>query len=192
MTSLTAIASQASEAKRPNIVVIVADDMGRHDLSSYGSIIRTPNLDRLANEGIKMSKYYVQPVCSPTRGSLMTGRYPFRLGLQHENLVGYRPAGLPLEEETMANMLQDCGYKTTMIGKWQLGFFKEQYLPDPKSDPALNGGFWGPYQVDEVIEEEEVDYGENYEYDHYSETTEVQDQPEVPWTPLTLTSNNRK
>ena len=57
---------------------------------------------------------------------------------------------------------------------------------------ALNGGFWGPYQVDEVIEEEEEDYGDNYEYDHYSETTEVQGQPEVPWTPLTLTSNNRK
>merc|ERR1712025_1205929 len=54
-------------------------------------------------------------------------------------------------------------------------------LPDPKSDPDLNGGFWGPYQVDEVIEEEEEEYEVNYEYDHYSETTEVQDQPEVPW-----------
>jgi len=116
-------------SSKPNVIVIVADDMGKHDLTSAGSKIQTPNLDSLSEMGVKLENYYVQPVCSPTRGSLMTGRYPFRLGLQHENLIGYRPAGLPLEEETMANLLTDCGYKTSMIGKWQLGFFKNEYLP---------------------------------------------------------------
>jgi len=129
MTSLVANAITATTSTRPNVVVIVADDMGHHDLSSMGSHIQTPNIDRLTTEGVKLDNYYVQPVCSPTRGALMTGRYPFRLGLQHENLVGYRPAGLPLEEETMADLFRECGYKTSMIGKWQLGFFKESYLP---------------------------------------------------------------
>lgn len=96
--SLLLLTKQSQAASRPNIVVIVADDMGKHDVSLNGAIIETPHLDELASTGVRLDNYYVQPVCSPTRGSLMTGRYPFRLGLQHENLVGYRPAGLPLEE----------------------------------------------------------------------------------------------
>lgn len=118
-----------SESSRPNVIVIVADDMGKHDVSMNGAGIQTPHLDNLAAEGVSLENYYVQPVCSPTRGSLLTGRYPFRLGLQHENLVGYRPAGLPLEESIMPEHFKTCGYKTYMVGKWQLGFFKEAYLP---------------------------------------------------------------
>jgi len=120
---------QCAGKQPPNVVVIVADDMGKHDVSLNGAGIETPNLDSLARNGVRLDNYYVQPVCSPTRGSLMTGRYPFRLGLQHENLVGYRPAGLPLEEKVMPQHFKSCGYKTYMIGKWQLGFFKEAYLP---------------------------------------------------------------
>jgi len=115
--------------KKPNIVVIVADDLGKHDVSMHGADIYTPNLDMLARDGVLLNNYYVQPVCSPTRGSLMTGRYPYRLGLQHENLVGYRPAGLPLDEYIMPQYMKECGYKTYMVGKWQLGFFKDNYLP---------------------------------------------------------------
>ena len=64
--------------KKPNIVVIVADDLGKHDVSMHGADIYTPNLDMLARDGVLLNNYYVQPVCSPTRGSLMTGRYPYR------------------------------------------------------------------------------------------------------------------
>jgi arylsulfatase A-like enzyme len=119
---------------RPNIILIVADDLGWADLGCYGSRYhRTPNLDRLANEGMRFTQAYAAcPVCSPTRAALMTGKYPARLDLT-DWLPGradmpsqrlLRPAfrqQLPLEETTLAERLREAGYATASIGKWHLG-----------------------------------------------------------------------
>ena len=107
---------------RPNILLIVSDDLGYGDLGVYGSRdIPTPNIDRLANSGIRFTNAYVSgPYCSPTRAGLMTGRYPQRFG--HEfNPDGSPEYGLPLTETTMADRLKAAGYRTALFGKWHLG-----------------------------------------------------------------------
>ena len=115
---------------QPNIVIIFADDLGYGDLSCYGHpTIQTPNLDAMADEGIRFTSFYVPtPVCGPSRSALLTGRYPPRCGMPG-NIGPDTRYGLPLEEVTIANILKDNGYKTAMIGKWHLGHYKNEYLP---------------------------------------------------------------
>lgn len=120
----------ATAAEKPNIVLIVADDLGRADCGFMGGkVIRTPNLDRLAAKGAILDAHYVQPVCSPTRAALMTGRYPMRHGLQVGVVRPWAQYGLPLEERTIAQELKDLGYRTAIVGKWHLGHFRPEYLP---------------------------------------------------------------
>ncbi|HYN80660.1 MAG TPA: sulfatase [Gemmatimonadaceae bacterium] len=116
--------SADAQTRLPNIVVIVADDMGYADIGVHGSKdISTPNIDALAATGIRFTDGYVSgPFCSPTRAGLMTGRYPQRFG--HEmNIVGpgSNEWGLPVEERTIADRLKAAGYRTAVIGKWHLG-----------------------------------------------------------------------
>ena len=111
-----------AQGRRPNIVVIVADDMGYADVGFHGSRdIPTPNIDALARSGIRFTDAYVSgPYCSPTRAGLLTGRYQQRFG--HEfNPVGNPEPGLPLHEITMADRLKAAGYRTALFGKWHLG-----------------------------------------------------------------------
>jgi arylsulfatase A-like enzyme len=126
---------QAAETKPPNVVLILADDLGARDLGCYGSTYyETPHLDRLARAGAQLDFFYVQPVCSPTRAALMTGRYPIRHGLQVGVIRPWAQHGLPLQEQTLAQGLKDAGYATAIVGKWHLGHFREDYLPtDRKS-----------------------------------------------------------
>ncbi len=119
----------AAEAPRPNIVFILADDLGYTDVGWHGSEIRTPHLDRLANEGAKLEAFYVQPVCSPTRASLMTGRYPMRYGLQVGVVRPWAQYGLPLDERMLPAALKEAGYETAITGKWHLGTVTPEYLP---------------------------------------------------------------
>src|SRR4029079_19772332 len=114
---------------RPNVVLIVADDLGWADVGWHGKEIKTPHLDRLAAAGAKLEQFYVQPVCSPTRAALMTGRYPMR---HHLEAAVVRPGAqddLPLEERTLPQMLKEAGYITAICGKWHLGHFQSAYLP---------------------------------------------------------------
>lgn len=115
----------ASTTERPNILVILADDLGYNDLGFTGSkYIKTPNIDELANNGIKFTNGYVtHSYCGPSRAGLLTGRYQARFGM--ENNVSYSPddkyMGLPLDQTTFAKRLQKVGYKTSIFGKWHLG-----------------------------------------------------------------------
>ncbi|MFM8214458.1 MAG: sulfatase-like hydrolase/transferase, partial [Pirellula sp.] len=111
------------------MVVFLADDLGWKDVGWHGSEIPTPNLDRLAGAGAQLDFFYVQPVCSPTRAALMTGRYPMRHGLQVGVVRPWAQYGLPLEEQTLAQGLQSAGYATAIVGKWHLGHFRTEYLP---------------------------------------------------------------
>ncbi len=125
----------------PNIVVILADDLGYGDLGSFGSpSIRTPRLDAMAAEGQKWTNFYVQPVCSPSRAALLTGRLPIRSGM-YGVAAGVAPKvlrdnaaqGLPPDEITIADLLKPRGYATAIVGKWHLGQLKP-FLP-------MNHGF---------------------------------------------------
>lgn len=116
----------AAEENPPNVVILFADDLGYGDLGSYGHpYIRTPHLDQLATEGQRWTDFYVAaPVCSPSRGALLTGRLPIRTGLYGEAMRVYfpnDPGGMPAVEVTLAEALQDRGYRTGMFGKWHLG-----------------------------------------------------------------------
>ncbi|MGE0756377.1 MAG: sulfatase-like hydrolase/transferase [Pirellulaceae bacterium] len=122
-------ADQGVGRPRPNIVFLLADDLGWSDVGYHGSEIRTPQIDRLAQAGARLEAFYVQPVCSPTRAALMTGRYPMRHGLQVGVVRPWAQYGLPLEERTLAQALGDAGYTTAICGKWHLGHFQPAYLP---------------------------------------------------------------
>src|SRR5689334_10763139 len=116
------ISSARAAGDKPNIVHIVADDLGWKDVGFNGATdIKTPNIDQLAATGAKLSQFYVQPMCTPTRAALMTGRYPFRYGLQTIVIPTAADYGLDTTEWLMPQCLGDAGYKTAIIGKWHLG-----------------------------------------------------------------------
>lgn len=137
--SSTAIAAKGG--KKPNILFIMADDLGYADLSCYGRReYETPHIDRLAEEGVKFVQAYANsPVCSATRLALITGRYQYRLraGLE-EPLPPNSELGLPPEQPTLPSILRGAGYRTSLIGKWHIGNF-------PKYGPLKSGydEFWG-------------------------------------------------
>lgn len=108
-----------NRAQKPNILFIVADDLGWGDVSWHGSAIRTPNLDRLAKTGLELDQHYVCPVCTPTRASLLTGRFAGRFG-RHATTPSNAPV-LPDGYETLASTLSNGGYDTALFGKWHLG-----------------------------------------------------------------------
>ena len=113
----------------PNIVFIFTDDLGYGDIGSFGAIdIKTPNIDRIAEEGIKFTEFYsASSVCTPSRAALLTGRMPQRFGLNGV-LFPESLTGMPTNEYTIAEMLKDNGYATGMVGKWHLGHMRE-YMP---------------------------------------------------------------
>jgi arylsulfatase A-like enzyme len=119
----------AAAPTRPNILFILADDLGSHDVSWRGSEIKTPNLDQLAFSGARLEQFYVQPVCSPTRAALLTGRYPMRHGLQVGVVRPWAPYGLPLDERTLPQALREAGFTTAIFGKWHLGHHTPEFLP---------------------------------------------------------------
>lgn len=122
-------ADEPAKPARPNIVVLLADDLGWGDVGWHDSEIKTPHLDKLAASGVRLEQFYVQPVCSPTRAALMTGRYPMRHGLQVGVVRPWAEYGLPLDERTLPQALKEAGYETAICGKWHLGHYRPEYLP---------------------------------------------------------------
>lgn len=135
-TGASCVRSQEGETKsQPNIILIVADDMGWGDVGYHGSEIQTPNIDRLSREGVVLDRYYVAPVCSPTRAGLMTGRYPDRYGLRETVIPPWSEFGVDTSEVFLPELLARAGYAHRgLIGKWHLGHGVPDFHP-------LNRGF---------------------------------------------------
>jgi arylsulfatase A-like enzyme len=130
-------------AERPNIVVFLVDDLGFADCGfNGGTDIQTPQIDALAAAGTVLGAHYVQPVCSPTRAALMTGRYAVHTGVYTIVRPGAR-WGLPLAERTLASALKDAGYETAITGKWHLGEFQRDYLPTSRGFDHQYGHYFG-------------------------------------------------
>jgi len=127
----SAAQAQSARAERPNVVLIITDDVGYGDFGPYGvTDIRTPNIDRLAKEGVKLTDFYAAPVCTPTRAMLMTGRYQQRVGLEVAlPSAGPRDRGLLPTGRTLPRLLKNNGYATGLIGKWHLGW-KPEFGPN--------------------------------------------------------------
>jgi arylsulfatase A-like enzyme len=122
------VASEAA-APRPHIVYILADDQGWKDAGFHGSDIKTPILDRLAAGGARLEQFYAQPMCTPSRAALMTGRYPHRYGLQTLVIPSASRYGLPTDEWLLPQALKDAGYRTAIVGKWHLGHADRKFWP---------------------------------------------------------------
>jgi arylsulfatase B len=138
----TALAQQTGQ--KPNFVHIVADDLGWKDLGFNGCTdIKTPNIDALAAGGAKFTQFYVQPMCTPTRAALMTGRYPFRYGLQTAVIPSVSTYGLDTTEWLMPQCLKEAGYKTAIIGKWHLGHADKKYWPKQRGFDYQYGAMIG-------------------------------------------------
>jgi arylsulfatase A-like enzyme len=118
-----------SDPPRPNIVYILADDLGWRDVGFRGSEIKTPNIDQLAKTGAVLNQFYVQPMCTPTRAAMMTGRYPLRYGLQTLVIPASQTWGLPTDEWLLPQALKEAGYTTAILGKWHLGHAKREFWP---------------------------------------------------------------
>lgn len=143
LSIVLADAGVEAPAAKPNIVFILADDLGRADVGFMGGKeIRTPHLDELAQAGAILDAHYVQPVCSPTRAALMTGRYASQTGV-YTIVRPHAPWGLPLAERTMAQALREAGYETALVGKWHLGEFEEAYRPTKRGFDHQYGHWFG-------------------------------------------------
>ncbi len=148
---------------RPNIVYIIADDLGWHDVGFHGSDIRTPNIDKLGKEGIILDRFYVCPVCSPTRAGVMTGRYPLRYGMQDGVVNPRKRHGLPPDEWTLPQMLEKCGYKQrTMIGKWHLGLASTKFHPLQHGFTAFYGHYNGALDYFSHVRAGQLDWHRDY------------------------------
>ncbi|MFO0810945.1 MAG: arylsulfatase [Gemmataceae bacterium] len=143
LVAIHPIAAAVVAADKPNIVVILADDLGNADLGYRGGKIKTPHIDALARGGARLESYYGLPLCTPARAALMTGRYPMRHGLQTLVIFPSHKYGLPTDERTLPQALKDAGYGTYMCGKWHLGHADRKYWPQNRGFDHFYGNVVG-------------------------------------------------
>lgn len=152
-------------AVRPNIVILLADDLGWTDVTFHGGNIATPNIDRIATEGAELARYYVAPVCSPTRAGLLTGRYPIRYGAMRAVYPPWRDGGMDVSELTIADVLAESGYKHRgVFGKWHLGHSDKKYHPLRRGFTEFYGHYNGAVDYFTHEREGEVDWHDGFEH----------------------------
>jgi arylsulfatase A-like enzyme len=143
--------STSHAGDNPNVLVIVADDLGWADVGFHGGDIETPSLDRLAAEGIELNRFYTTPICSPTRAALMTARNPMRLGIGYGVILPWDTIGVHPDEHFMPESFLAAGYQTAMVGKWHLGHSQQTYHPNERGFEHFYGhlhtevGFYPPF-----------------------------------------------
>ncbi len=140
---LAPIAAHAQTARKPHILYIIADDLGFADVGFRSPEIATPTIDQLAREGAELQQFYVQPMCTPTRAALMTGRYPMRYGLQSFVILPEQSYGIPLDEKLLPQILKEAGYSTAIIGKWHLGHADRKLWPKQRGFDYQYGALIG-------------------------------------------------
>jgi arylsulfatase A-like enzyme len=129
LTLAILMSAWASANERPNIIVMVADDLGWADVGYHGGPIDTPSLDRLAAEGVQLDRFYTTPICSPTRAALMTARDPIRLGVAYATIMPWMNNGIHPDEQFLPQSFLAAGYQTAMVGKWHLGHAQQDFFP---------------------------------------------------------------
>ncbi|XP_055343843.1 arylsulfatase B-like isoform X2 [Paramacrobiotus metropolitanus] len=134
-------AEEKATTPRPNIVLFVADDLGHADISySEGNLqTPTPHIDKLAWDGIILNRHYTNPICSPTRSALMTGKDAWRVGMQSSVISEGEPWGLPVQFKIQPQYFKDLGYKTFIVGKWHLGTYSRDHFPNHR---GFDYSFW--------------------------------------------------
>ncbi|XP_018021604.1 arylsulfatase B [Hyalella azteca] len=146
-TQLSLVWSATTETDRqnskPHIIYILADDLGFHDVPWHNPLIRAPALQRLVDEGVTLEQSYMLPVCSPSRAALISGRYPHKNGMKSANIKPLQPTGLPLNLTLLPESLKMLGYSTHAVGKWHLGFCKEEYTPIKRGFDSFYGFYTG-------------------------------------------------
>jgi arylsulfatase A-like enzyme len=133
----------AAQRKPPNVIILLADDLGWADVGYHESEIQTPNIDRLASQGLQLDRFYSCPLCSPTRSALMTGRWPIRYGVQYTVVRPWSRYGVSSEEHFMPETFRTAGYQTAMAGKWHMGHFARRYFPGSRGFDSSYGHFNG-------------------------------------------------
>merc|ERR1719506_2344367 len=136
----------ATDGIKPNVLLIVADDLGYADVNFYPnsqSVVLTPNLRELAMGGVRLANHHVQPFCSPTRATIMTGRHVLRYGLQNTVIWPQDAWALPKNETIMPQFFKALGYRTAQMGKWHLGLYQEWALPQSRGYDHQYGYYLG-------------------------------------------------
>ncbi|NOR66980.1 MAG: sulfatase-like hydrolase/transferase [Woeseiaceae bacterium] len=150
--------------RKPNIIIILADDLGWADVGYHGGRISTPAIDRLAREGVRLENFHACPLCSPTRAGLMTGRWPIRYGMGESVITPWRKYGLPPSERTLADLVARAGYERRgVIGKWHLGHYKKEYLPLNRGFTHFYGHYNGAFDYFTHKREGQLDWHRNFE-----------------------------
>jgi len=129
LTLMASVSSPVLAESPPHIVLLVADDLGFNDVSWHNDAVLSPNLASLASQGVTLEQHYSQATCTPTRGALLTGRYPIHTGLHNGQISPTVPYGLNTSFPTLAEELKTGNYATHIIGKWHLGFCDKKYWP---------------------------------------------------------------
>ena len=135
-------ASLQAFGDQPNVIIVMADDLGWNDVGYHGSEIRTPSLDYLASQGVTLDQFHSQPTCTPTRAALMTGKAPQSLGI-YRQFAKNSDKGLPTNEITLADYLKSADYQTWLVGKWHLGHVSSEYHPNSRGFDHFYGHVTG-------------------------------------------------
>jgi len=153
-----------STTAQPNVVIIIADDLGWNAVGYHNPEVKTPNEDRLCQEGVELDQFYVSPMCSPTRAGVMTGRYPIRFGCARSVIPPWRNFGVPTDEVMLSEALGKAGYgQRGAFGKWHLGHAQRKWLPTERGFTEFAGCYNGAIDYFTFEREGEVDWHHNEE-----------------------------